>query len=325
MGPSPATGYGEAMRSTLAVLVITCLSACASSTRTITPDRGFVEKLGATHPLVGRIYAPDDRDWKTLDELAHAVRGAEVVVLGESHDNRDHHALEAKLVHMFLDAHPSAAIGFEMLDEDQRAALQTPPRDPDALAQAVRWEDSGWPEFSQYRPIFEVALAAGAPLIAAHPSRERVRASMSGVREDEARSLQLDRPLAPPAREQLEREIRDAHCGHANEAMITSMARAQSYKDAFMARALFEARRPTVLVAGRGHARTDRAVPYYLERFGARNVVSVALVEVEDAARDPRGYDVGSFDLVVFTPRTSDADPCQEFEEQLKKMRESRS
>jgi uncharacterized iron-regulated protein len=134
--------------------------------------------------------------------------------------------------------------------------------------------------------------------------------------------LHLDQPLSAAAQTQLEREIRESHCGHAPPGMVEAMVRAQGYKDAFMARSIFEAHRPVALVTGRGHARTDRAVPHYLKLLGAKNVLSIAFVEVEDIQRVPEAYDLAAYDYVVFTPRVSDEDPCARFKEQLKQMQE---
>lgn len=298
------------------------LGACAGaqSPSVLAPSAGFVESRGKQHALVGLVYSGSARQFVSVAQLDQALARAEYVVLGETHDNRDHHALEAELIARFIAAKPNAAVAFEMLDEDVRDATRDPPRDPDAFARAVRWQDSGWPEFAQYRPVFDVALSRSRRLVAAHPSAEHVRASLSGVPADEARALHLDRPLPEAARAQLEDEIRAAHCGHASPGMVTAMVRAQSYKDAFMARAMLDAPAPVVLVAGRGHARADRAVPYYLKLAGASGVLSVAFVEVDDGESAPEAYDSAVFDYVVFTPRVSDADPCERFEEQLKQL-----
>ena len=75
-----------------------------------------------------------------------------------------------------------------------------------------------------------------------------------------------------------------------------------------------------VLIAGAGHARNDRGVPFALhaQEPGAR-VASVAFVEVEHGTRSPGAYAArfGSktlpFDYVWFTPRLDDDDPCEKF------------
>jgi uncharacterized iron-regulated protein len=304
--------------SALALVVAGC-----AAPMTLVPAHGFVQPLGKAHPLVGRIYDVARRDFVSVSALNEAVAASEFLVLGETHDNRDHHELEAKLVEQFSEAHASAAAGFEMLDDDQREATRNPPRDPRELARRVDWDASGWPEFDQYLPVFEMVLSRSMPLIAAHPSAENVRASLAAIPEDEMKRLHLDAPLPDAVRAALREEIRQAHCGRAPAPMLDAMERAQSYKDAFMARSLRSAERPVVLVTGAGHARNDRAVPHFLHLFGATRVTSVALIEVDDARATPDRYDLAAFDFVVFTPRVSDQDACERFKEELQKMRQS--
>lgn len=287
----------------------------------LVPTTGYELQLGRQHPLVGRVYAPAAGAFSTPAQLTAALQQAHYAVLGETHDNPDHHRLQAQLLAQFLDEHAHAQVAFEMLDEDDATALAGQAlRSPDDVAALVHWDESSWPAFRMYRPIFETALAHHLQLVAAHPSGEHVRASMQGLPDDEARALQLDRPLPEQQVAAQRDEIRESHCGHANDAMLTAMQRAQVYKDAFMARALVRAGPDAVLIAGRGHARNDRAVPYFLRRLGAERVVSVGFVDVADGRVSPTDYDVAAFDFVVFTPRVSDEDPCEAFRKQLEQM-----
>jgi len=292
---------------------------CAAPARLI-PAAGYELRLGRQHPLVGRVYAVQARDFVAPSQLSAAVSGARIAILGETHDNPDHHQLQAELLDGFLQQHPRARVAFEMLDEEDAGALATADLPtPEAVAARVAWDRSGWPEFRLYRPVFAVALARHAPLLAAHPSAEHVRDSMRGVEDGEARALKLDEPLPAAQLARQRDEIREAHCGHGNDAMLAAMQRAQVYKDAFMARALVGAGEPVLLIAGRGHARRDRAVPYFLRRHGAESV-SVAFIDVSEERVSATDYDVSPFDFVVFTPRVSDEDPCETFRKQLEQM-----
>ncbi|HSQ65689.1 MAG TPA: hypothetical protein VLM85_20855, partial [Polyangiaceae bacterium] len=68
------------------------------------------------------------------------------------------------------------------------------------------------------------------------------------------------------------------------------------------------------LVAGNGHTRGDRGVPYYLAALEpSARAVTVSFVEVNGAS-EPSGYaadEPASF--LVFTPRVDDDDPCAKF------------
>ncbi len=304
----------------LGLLLCSLLGACFARS-TLTPKAGFSLPLGRDQPLTGRIWSARRQAFATRDELLDAVRKARFLLIGETHDNADHHQLEASLLENWLEAHAHAGVGFEMIDEGQAPALREPlPTDPDAFAHKLAWDDSGWPEFALYRPVFEVALLRRVRVFAAHPSRERLRAAMHAVEAGDARALALDPPLPAAARDALAQEIRDSHCGHAPEAMVAPMIAAQSFKDAWMARALHDAHPPAALIAGRGHVRNDRAVPVYLKRRGAQGILSIALIDVDPGHDDPADYELAAYDFAIFTPRTSDASACDRFREQLERM-----
>jgi uncharacterized iron-regulated protein len=286
------------------------------------PPAGFSQPLGHAHGLVGRIYATAQRRFVSTSTLEGALADAALVVLGETHDNRDHHLLEAQLLRAFGAAHGQVRVGFEMLDAKQGVELaRGRPQSADALAERVAWANSGWPDFALYRPVFEAALSLGATLVAAHPDAPSVHASLAGVSASTAHALGLDVPLPEAQLTAQREEIRESHCGQAPAAMVVAMQRAQSFKDAFMARALIQSGPPALLVAGRGHARNDRGVPLFWQRAGQHSTLSVAFVDVSDAALQPSQYDLAAFDFVVFTPRVSDEDACERFRRELEKMR----
>jgi len=310
-------GASALLRGLLALSLVAAIS-CTASNSQLVPNKGFGSQLGGQHVLLGQVYRGPAR--VTREALFSALEHARYVVLGETHDNRDHHQRQAQLVQQFLAAQPGAAVAFEMLDEDDASALSA--QTASELEQRVEWANSGWPDFALYRPVFDAAFSVQARVVAAHPSAEHVRASMRGVAEAEARELHLDQPL-PEAQIQAQHdEIRESHCGHAPDQMLTAMQRAQVYKDAFMARAMAQTQVPTVLIAGRGHARNDRAVPYFLKRAGSGATLSIAFIEVVDSREDPSTYDTEAFDYVIFTPRASNEDPCEKFRKQLEQMRQ---
>ncbi|MCB9528860.1 MAG: ChaN family lipoprotein [Myxococcales bacterium] len=287
----------------------------------------------ADHPLVGRIWSRADAGFITPEALRDRLAAALFVLIGEKHDNPDHHRLQAWLLDAV--AHADRAVYFEMLDLGEQPAVSGA-ADPETLAAAVAWDASGWPPFALYRPVFAALYAAGAPIRAAHPDRAAVRASMHASPADHPPALLLDRPIDPADDVALRREIERSHCGHAPPIMVEGMVRAQRYKDAVMAAALrgevaalAEASAPpaarAALIAGNGHVRAS-GVPRYLDR----PALTVGLIEVSAALpRDPAALTVaavdaavgGRFDHVWFTPRVDDRDPCERFREQLERMR----
>jgi uncharacterized iron-regulated protein len=278
---------------------------------------------------VGRILDTESGATISRDELIGRLELADVVLLGEKHDNADHHRLQASLIESLGSGQRRPAVAFEMLSPGDRPALdewrKSGSGDVDALGEALDWSHSGWPPWPLYRPIFAAIAARGLAIEPANLSRDalaRVRHSgVAGLSAATRRRLALDPPLSAAARESLAEEIREGHCGMADDAMVDLMIDVQRVRDATLADALLAGGEPAVLIAGAGHVRKSRAVPLYLARRAPqRRVASLAFLEV---GPDPAEREEGlrDFDFVWFTPRVDDLDPCDRFREELEKMR----
>jgi uncharacterized iron-regulated protein len=285
--------------------------------------------LGRDDPRVGQIYDAAKGAVVPRDELLARAKLADFVLLGEKHDNPDHHQLQAHLIQALARDDRRPAVAFEMLSDDDRPKLelwqQTDPKSVSAFGDILDWKHSGWPDFALYRPIFEVALARELPIEPANLSKGQLVALHGGLAalpEARRRALGLDAPLSPAARESLADEIREGHCGMANDALVATMVDVQRARDAMLADALLRAGPPAVLIAGAGHVRRDRGVPLYLARRAPeRRVLAIAFVEVgRDGGPDLHDL-VSAFDYVWWTPRVDDEDPCTRFKDELEKMR----
>ncbi|HEY6099668.1 MAG TPA: ChaN family lipoprotein, partial [Anaeromyxobacter sp.] len=203
------------------------------------------------------------------------------------------------------------------------AALAASPRDPDALGKAVSWNRSGWPEFDLYRPIVQAGLQAGLPVLAANLPRKVARevVSKGAAALDAPLRARLEKEGPLPARlvESLRAEMRESHCGELPESMLDPLILAQRARDARMSERLASAgARGAILIAGKGHVRTDRGVPAYLAADApGRRVVSVAFIEVDPDEKEPQGYSEHGesgplpYDYAVFTPGEKREDPCE--------------
>jgi uncharacterized iron-regulated protein len=252
------------------------------------------------HPLAGSVWDVRAGAFVSEDQLLARLPAATHVILGETHDNPDHHRLQRLVLDSLAPTGPRT-LAMEQFDTEHQAALdaaQARKADAESLADAGML-DKGW-NWPLYRPLVEFALEHGWPVAAANLSRS------------EARRLVLDpshvglAPAPAAVRAALERDIVEGHCGRRPDPLrLAGMIEAQRARDARMAEVL-AARRSTVLIAGSGHARRDRGVPLYLP---AGSVVSIAFTEVEDGKSAPLDY-AQEFDYVWFTPRAQRADPC---------------
>lgn len=307
-------------------LAAALVTACATPTSVKPPSatprvESWASTRGAAHPLVGRAWNVKEHRFGERTEALAAVQRAHFVLLGEKHDNADHHRLQGDFVAAVVEAKRRPAIAFEQVDLDLQDAtdrfLAGPSPSTDALATVLDWEHRGWPAYAIYRPIFDRVIAAHLPLVATGLGRDRVRAivktGLDALDPDLRARLRLE-PLAPALTASLAEEIAAAHCGALPPTMIEPMSLAQRVKDAEMADRLVaqDGADGAILVAGNGHVRSDRGVPEYLRRMKpTASVIVVSLLEVRDELVDAKAYEESApADWIVFTPRVDDDDPC---------------
>lgn len=233
---------------------------------------------------------------------------ADIVILGEIHDNPEHHRRQAELIEQLQ---PSA-VALEMLSPEQARRANTVRARDARLAEELNWRDSGWPDFALYQPVFE-AIGSRPIYGMALPVEAVNRAVIDGAAAvfDDAAAFGLDRPL--PASQQAAREAhqQDVHCGLLPRTLLPGMVEAQRLRDAAFAQtaltALRETGGPVVVITGSGHARRDWGMPALIAVAAPRvRVTSVGQFEEEPVPGAP--YDV----WLVARP-TPRPDPCESF------------
>lgn len=274
----------------------------------------------AAHPLDGTIWdvsagAPIDRE-----ALAERLGAADIVVLGEVHDNAAHHRAQAWVIGRLR----PAGLAFEMVPRASESGIRSLLAEggsPGEIGPAIGWERLGWPDWEIYRPVFEAwrALAytgGGLPMEALHA------ASASGAAEavtDRRFAPILATPLDPATQVALEDEMVAAHCDKLPREAAPGMVEVQRLRDASFASAALRARATgggrTVLVTGNGHARTDRGVPAYLRAVApGLRVASIGLLETEPGTQALEAHGELPYDYVWFTAPAERPDPCSAFD-----------
>jgi uncharacterized iron-regulated protein len=332
-------------------------TACPRPAITLAPAEQWDAARGG-HPLVGTVLkgaeplAPamgDSCASAPVEQLRQAItahlKGGGIVLLGEMHDNGAQHAFRAELLRTVAgdlaegSKQRPPALVFEHIRTDQAAALEqraaATSESARDLLERLDWKNSGWPPAELFLPIFEVAVAKSLPILPGHPTRAEVRdvsrRGLAALPADTVARLGLDKPLPDALASALLDELEASHCGLMPRTAFTNMAFAQRYRDAHLAAALVEAadkHGSAILLAGNGHVRTDRGVPWDLARLApARKVLSVLLNEVMDGGRtdmtayvmrDPSGKPAADF--VVLTPRADRPDPCAAMRAHFKKQ-----
>ena len=133
------------------------------------PEEPWQAPVRQDHALVGQIWDVAAGAFIDRATLVDRLRQGRFVLLGEKHDNPDHHRLQAWLLRALIAAGRRPAVGFEMFTVDDAPAiaqqLAAHPDDAVGLAEAVNWQSSGWPAWAMYQPIAEAALQAKLPII----------------------------------------------------------------------------------------------------------------------------------------------------------------
>lgn len=329
-----------------AAVVVAGLAACGGGidggAALSSPAGRWVSEFERDHPLTGRVWQPKRQRFTDAASLLVAVGRSDFVLIGEKHDNPDHHRLQAWLVERMIQGGRRVAVAFEMFTADHGPAiaayLRDDPKDAKGLGAAVEWPKSGWPDWDLYRPIAQAALDAGLPVVAADLARATVRAvgrQGEGALAPEARKRLGDlRPADAAVKMAMVEEMRKSHCNVLSDAVAEKMVVVQRARDAHMAASVVDAAAGpdldgAVLISGAGHARTDHGVPEFLRRMApGRKVLSIGLVESYPDRRTPDDYakDHGAlslpFDFVWFTPRFDATDPCQAHAGALKRLQQ---
>jgi uncharacterized iron-regulated protein len=321
-------------RLSLAAVILCAIFVGATGVRAQTSANAYgfpwQEAIGRDHPLVGRSWSAADGAFLDPAALATAMSRADFLLLGEVHDNADAHALQGWAIRRRTDATPKFGVVFEHIRTDQQTALAELNKlgraaTPQELFTQLDWPKSGWPAETKFAALFSAVLEPRLPIYAANPSRQQVRAVARGeegaLPAAERTRILLDAPWDKPLADALFDELKGSHCGAMPESAVPAMVVAQRYRDAAFADVMLTAAKDhgaAILIAGNGHVRADRAVPWYLrQRASGKNIISVMMLEVEDGNSDPATYAPRSpdgkpaVDFIIFTPRAERPDPCE--------------
>jgi len=294
-------------------------------------------RLDADAPLVGRMI--DTRTGRSLtrEEVEKRVRKAPVVLLGEVHDNPDHHRIQAELLRAFAKGRKKPpAVVYEMITTDRDGALEAlkgaKKLSANAVFDIVDWDNSGWPSRKIYEPVMKATVeVSGVPVAGGLPKdmvRKIGRKGLSVLSRQQIGELKLG-PLPPDLEKRLEEDIVKSHCNMIPPSAAKAMSPVQRMRDALLANRTvnaFRERGAVAVITGNGHARKDRGAPFYLARSdylpphekGPKPLV-IWMAESRKGAESlqdlmPEGTKAEDLaDIVIVTPRADREDPCKGF------------
>lgn len=283
----------------LLLLVMVLLAACQS----VAPLPAWQSPEGLEHVDLGVIIDLRNGASLTPQQLLAELADSEHVLVGERHDNPDHHALQLWLLQALAQQREQGSVLLEMLNPDQQQKVAQVQRSmrkgerPADLPAALGWQQ-GW-DWALYAPLVEYGLAQSYPLLQANLDR----AEISSIYR-EVPSL-TGAPAAPDVQTALLEQIRASHCQMLPETQLPAMLAVQQQRDQRMAQQLAAAPKPAMLLAGAFHVRRDLGVPLYLQgQASMRDLRVLMLAEVGETVRAEQA------DFVWFTPSQPQQDHC---------------
>ena len=270
----------------------------------------------------------------TQDLIANALLeldSVDILLIGESHDNPAHHQIQLDAIKYLHQQNQLGNVILEHLDVEQAKKFNNSgEQEFDALKDLLLWNDSGWPAFEIFYPIFSYLKRHDIPAIAGHVSRRHLMAFHHNeapelIEPSNRKLIKLDSPLPAQAEAELLNRIKDAHCGALTLDHAKIMLPMQRYRDAYLAAQWLENMalspgKTTVYLLGNEHARLDYGVPYYLTAAKPElNIVSWQLIE-DQYARS--GAEDEHFKHTIITSSHHREDPCESAKEQLRKYKQ---
>ena len=226
-----------------------------------------------------------------LADVMQAARSADVLILGELHDDSTAHAVELAVLQAALAGDRPVVLSLEMIETDAQTVLD------EYLAGLIRERDflaasRPWGNYeTDYRPLVEAARLGGAPVVAANaPGRYVSLLSRRGgvaVLDSLSASARATMPptVAPPS-QALASKFTALMGGmsHGAGPSVEGMLAAQNLRDATMAWRVSDALRATpgalvVHVNGSFHSAERLGVPEHLARYAPQARVVVVTMD----------------------------------------------
>ena len=242
--------------------------------------------------------------------LAERLRAADVVLLGELHDNLTHHDVRGRLIARFADKRRTVVA--EHLPQGEPVIFRSDTRD-DLVA--AGFDPAGW-DWPAHEKLYDQIRASGTALVGGNLPREQARQIfMQGVSAlPERMGGTYDKARLDAAAEKaLDRDLVEGHCGKLPDRYLLRMRFAQRMTDITLAHALLD-HKPSVLVAGNGHVRKDYGVPQVIAAVAPElRLLSVGFLERSANSQELINSVRGQYDFVWLTERAERKDPCENF------------
>ena len=256
---------------------------------------------GKACPQTGQWLNPATGQPLKSDGLIRSLAVKRVVLLGETHNDRDHHRWQLHTLSALYGQQPHMVLGFEAFPRRAQPFLD---RWVDGkltereFIEQTNWQDYWSFDFSLYRPLFHFARLNRIPMFALNVDRELVRTvgekgwdglgrrQRGDIKKPAAPSLPYFHYLAAvyskhrPEKEEKTASPAAHYQRYKDDTRFQHFVEAQTVWDRAMAQALdgaigFDDRMLVVGIVGRGHLEYGFGIPHQLADLGITDVASL--------------------------------------------------
>lgn len=258
-------------------------------------------------PLAGKLWDIRNQRFVEAESVLDAAPAGSWLLLGETHENLDHHEIETLFVEYLASQSRMGALALEManleqqdlLDQAQRGTLEITPEN-------LNWQ-KGWP-WEWYKAPVTAGLEQASRVVATDLTRD---AKMDAYRDSE-----LEVPASEAYKEFMLDLLYESHCGQMPKSQLGSMLRVQYARDKNMRETLLantHSDKPNLMLAGTVHTRYDIGIPYWSKELKSKTLLMIAATDNTDpSAYYPDSYSTDAVaDYILFTPPTEYESGCK--------------
>ena len=305
-------------------LLIFLISGCAHYPKT---DFTWQSNLEKEHPLVGHIIDTQNMDSISDTELVNNLSKTKYLLIGEKHDNPDHHHLQNWLMHQLLPKN-KYQVTFEMMSYDQQTQLDklSSSSSTSEIVSTADFKNSGWDQ-ELYLPLLQTALKKGAHVSGGNIPKQQIMAlySSNPAILEPAKRFSTMNVLNETQMLSLNDYIYEQHCELMPRSQVGPMSKIQIAKDASLAYSMTRATAPKrMLITGNFHANKTLGVPTHLSKLDKNNEsIVIQILEVDQSKQQLEEYEQSIFDqadYIWFTPRWTNRDYCEDLRVQSNQL-----
>lgn len=252
-----------------AMALFLILEGCAMSPSSRRPRISLEAVPGG--PGRGPIIHVDQRRTLSFEDLITRLRRADVVFLGEVHDNAEHHLIQTQVLQALMSTPGRYALGVEFLQRPHQQLLDQYVKgalSEKAFLDRLNWKQAWGFDYHLYRPLMQLAREKAARIVGLNAPREIVRKvarkGLEGLSAEDRRRVAREIDLQNEDHRAYVRRTFEFH-PHGDLSSFEYFYQAQCTWDETMAETvaayLTGDRRKMVVIAGNGHLAFRFGIP----------------------------------------------------------------